>query len=125
MSFEAGLDSYLKAHVGLSALVGARIYPDLMPEGTSADCVTWQMVGGRELHIAEYVEPVFLLKSWSKSRLTTIAIDHQVRAALEAYHGNIGAYHVRVMTDRGPDDYEPDTGWYSRIRYARPLYRDV
>ena len=46
MSFEAGLDAYLKAHAGLAALVGARIYPDLMPEGTSADCVTWQVVSG-------------------------------------------------------------------------------
>ncbi|MBN1629637.1 MAG: DUF3168 domain-containing protein [Thermoleophilia bacterium] len=123
MSFEAALNTYLKAHAGLSALVGARIYPDLMPEGTSSDCVTWQVVGGRELHIANYVEPTLLIKSYSKSRLSTVAIDDQVRSALETYHGMIGDYHVRVMTDLGPDDYEQDTGWRVRMRYARPFYR--
>lgn len=123
MSFESGLDTYLKAHAGLAALVGARIYPDVMPPGTSADCVTWQVVGGRELHLADYVEPRVLVKSWSKTRLSTIAIDAQVRAALEAFHGTIGGYHVRVMTELGGDRYEQDTGWRSRLRYARPLYR--
>lgn len=121
--FEEGLDTYLKAHVGLAALVGARIYPDLMPEGTTLDCVTWQVLPGRELHVADYVEPLLLVKSWSKTRLRTIAIDHQVRAALEAYHGDMGATHVRVMTDPRGDDYEPDTGWYARLRFAWPLYR--
>jgi len=127
MSFETGLVTYLKAHAGLTALVGQRVYPDLMPPGTSGNCVTWQVVGGRELHLANYVEPTLLLKSWSHGdggRLSTIAIDHQIREALEAYHGEMGGIHVRVMTDRGPDNYEPDTGWRSRLRYVRPLYRE-
>lgn len=122
--FEEGLDTYLKAHVGLVALVGARIYPDLMPEGTTLDCVTWQVLPGRELRLADFVEPTLLLKSWSKTRLGTIALDKQVRAALEGFHGTMGAYHVRVMTDPRGDDYEPDTGWYARMRTARPLYRE-
>jgi hypothetical protein len=129
--FEEGLSTYLKAHAGLVALVSTRIYPDLMPEETTGDCVTWQVLPGRELHVGNYVEPTLIIKSWARAtetrpsaRLATIAIDHQVRAALEAFHGAMGDFHVRVMTEPRGDDYEPETGWHSRIRLASPLYRE-
>ncbi len=129
--FEEGLAAYLKAHVGLGALVGERIYPDLMPESTTEDCVTWQVLPGRELHVGNYVEPTILIKSWAKAtearpgaRLATIAIDHQVRAALGAFHGTMGDFHVRVMTEPRGDDCEPETGWHNRMRLASPFYRE-
>lgn len=132
--FEEGFASYLKGYAGLAALVGASIYPDLMPEGNDDDCVTWQVLPGQELRVGSYVEPTIMVKSWSRdaapgesaksSRLATIAIDLQVRAALEAFHGLMGAYHVWVATDPRGDDYEPETGWRSRMRLATPRYRE-
>ncbi len=127
MSLETGLTTYLKAHAGLSALVGARIYPMVIPEGTTGDCVTWQVLAGRELRFGDYVWPRLLLKSWSKdpagAMIKIIAIDTQLREALEGYHGAMGDVHVYVFTDPRGDTYEPDTGWYCRMREARPLHK--
>jgi hypothetical protein len=124
MSFEAGLTTYLKAHAGLVALVGARIYPLVFPEGTSQDCLVYQVMTGRELHLGDYVESVLRFGSWSKTFMGAIAVDAQLREALEAYHGMMGTVHVRVMTDPRGDDHEPETGWYRRKREARPLYKE-
>ena len=123
MSMESGLVTYLKAHAGLSALVGARVYPMVIPEGTTQDCVTWQVVSGRELRMGNYVLPTVLVKGWSKTLTGAIAVDAQLRAALESYHGQFDTVHVYVFTDPRGDDYEPDTGWYCRMREARPLHK--
>lgn len=123
MSFESGLDTYLKAHVGLSALVGARVYPMTIPEGTTEDCVTWQVLPGRELHFGNYVAVTVLIKGWSKTLAGAIAIDAQLRDALESYHGDLDGIHAHIFTNPRGDDYEPDTGWYCRMREARPYYK--
>lgn len=124
MSFETDMVTYLEAHAGLAALVSDRIYVGRIDDANGDDdCLVFQVVGGRELRMADYVEPRILFGSWSKNFLTAVAIDAQLRDALEAYHGNMGTTHVRVRTDPGGDDFEEDTGWCRRKRYARPLYR--
>jgi hypothetical protein len=125
MSFEAGLVSYLKAYAGLTALVGARIYPLVMPESTTADCVVFHVLTGKEEHAGDYVQAVVRFSSWSKTFLGAIAIDHQLRAALEGYHGMMGDVHVCVLTEPRGDDKEPDTGWYRRKREARSFHKDT
>ena len=123
MSLETGLNTYLKAHVGLSALVGARVYPMVIPEGTTQDCVTWQVLPGSELRMGSYVRLTVLVKGWSKTLAGAIAIDTQLRAALESYHGDFDTVHVYVFTNPRGDDYEPETGWYCRMREARLLHK--
>ncbi len=124
--FEDDLVTYLEAHAGLAALIGDRIYVGRIDDlNGELDCLVYQVVGGRELHMADYVEPRILFGSWSKSFRSAAAIDLQLRDALEAFHGLMGTTHVRVMTDLGGDDFEDDTGWCRRKRYARPLYRQA
>jgi hypothetical protein len=124
MSFETGLTSYLEGHAGLAALVSKRIYPLVMPEGTTQDCLVYHVITGSELHLADYVEPLVRFSSWSKTFLGAIAIDAQLRMALEGYHGMMGTIHVRVFTEPRGDDFEADTGWYRRKREARPFYKE-
>lgn len=125
MSFETDLVSYLEAHAGLAALVGTRIYPLVMPPGTTGDCLVYHVLTGRDLHMADYVEPLVRFGCRSKDFLTAIAIDDALRDALEGYHGMMGTTHVRVFTEPRGDDRDPETGWYRRKRDARPLYRHV
>lgn len=127
MSFEADIVTYLEAHPGLAALISDRIYVGRIDDANSeADCLVYQVIGGgRELHMADYVEARVLFGSWSKSFTHAVAIDTQLRAALEGYHGMMGTTHVRVMTEPGGDDFEEATGWCRRKRYARPVYRQA
>lgn len=120
MSFEGELTTYLKAHV---ALVNQGVYPLRLPEGCALPALTYQVMTGRELHLANYVEPSIMLTSWSKDHAAVIAVDDQVRDALEGFHGMMGAVHVRCQVGAPSDTHEPDTGLYSRRREARPLYR--
>jgi hypothetical protein len=46
MSIASGIFELLKADAGVSAVVGGRIFPVLLPEGPTLPAITYQRVGG-------------------------------------------------------------------------------
>lgn len=46
MTLKAGIYSLLTANVGLSALIGARVYPIVLPEAPTLPAIRYQFAGG-------------------------------------------------------------------------------
>ncbi len=107
MSAEAELYAALSGFSGLAALVGARIYPDAVPEGNALPAVVYQRLE-TELTttisgavVAEDVK--FSIAAWAETRAAADASADQIALALAAagnpatdrsaeYDAEIGAY---------------------------------
>lgn len=105
MSAESALYAALSGASGLTALVGTRIYPDVIPEDADLPAVVYQRAGTAPVItisgsvLADDVR--FVIMAWGKTRTSADAVADQVGQALAA-SGN-------PVVDRSTG-YDPDVG---------------
>jgi hypothetical protein len=72
---------------GLAALVGTRIYPDLMPDTPTYPAVTYQKLSGSSEKGSTADPPlksaVYQVSAWAKDRPTARELAAQIRVALD------------------------------------------
>ena len=120
MSIESGFASWLLNDTGVTALVGARVYPSRMPDSTTVNptiypCLTYTLVSepmtttfdGAQLFAAR-----IQVDSWAssyKSAHDTAAAVH----AIQGYRGEMGGYEVGgVFRQRKNDFSDPENKLY-------------
>jgi len=120
MIIEEALYAYLTNYAELTALVGDRIYPVILPQNTTLPAVTFQRISG----IREYSQsgpsglahPRFQFSCWAEKYEEAKAVAEQIRLALEGYKGMMGGSDgVRVDAIYVEDDhdiYDPETKEY-------------
>ena len=122
---EATLRAYLAAHAGLAALVGGRIYPIRLPQGTGLPAVCYRRVSGVRKHnvngLTLVARPRFQFDCWAYSYAEAKAVAEEVRQALNGYHG---AGWDSVI-DNDLDTYEPESGLYRTIVDALIWHTEV
>jgi len=81
------ISARLAGAAGLAALVGVRIYPDVMPDSPAFPSVTFQKIGGGSARGSTSDPPLknasFQVTAWAKSRSETRLISAQIRVALD------------------------------------------
>ncbi|MEW5921568.1 MAG: DUF3168 domain-containing protein [Bacillota bacterium] len=120
MVIEEALYAYLSSHVGLTALVGSRIYPLVMPQGTTLPAVTFSKVSGPRVHAMQHdaglAYPRFQVSCWGSTYKQAKEVAAQVRAALQDFKGTMGgpggAEVSGVFLEDETDLYEPNTQIY-------------
>lgn len=133
MNLETAITAHLKAHPGLSALIGGRVYPLVIPQGAPLPCVTYQRISTPRQYTmgstATVVNARMQVDAWGDSYASAKATAAAVLAALNHESGQIGAgakvFDVLVsLADNEADSYEPDTGRY-RVRIDfRVMYEE-
>jgi hypothetical protein len=87
MSAHSAILGLLQASSGLVALVGDRIYPDVMDDPPVYPSVTFQKTGGAGARGAVanpgLMRATFQVSTWAKSRDEAVQIARQVRFALD------------------------------------------
>lgn len=87
MSGQQIIAARLGAFAGLTALVGDRVYPDILADPPTYPSVTFQKVGGGSAKGATSDPPLkhgtFQVTAWAKSRVDALAISTQIRLALD------------------------------------------
>jgi hypothetical protein len=117
---EEALFSYLSGHAGLTALVANRIYPLVMPQGTTLPAVTFSKVSGPRVHAmqqdAGLAYPRFQVSCWGATYKQAKEVAGQVRAALQDFKGTMGGPGGVVVSGVFIQDendlYEPNTQIY-------------
>jgi hypothetical protein len=122
MTVEEALFAYLRAHPGLAALVGSRIYPLKLPQNVTLPAVAYQRIstswryalGGSGPRLTQVR---FQISCWAEKYETAKAVASQVRGALGNFSGVMGGTSgVRVLATTlaaEADVYEPETGLYN------------
>lgn len=98
MTIEAGIYAYLIANSGVFALVGTRIYPQVIPQDAEMPAMAYQRISGPRDH--SHSGPSGLVVA--RMQLTCMAASYDgakalgeaVRAAMDGYSGTMGTVTV-------------------------------
>jgi hypothetical protein len=137
MLIEEALRRHLGNHAGLAALVGPRIHPLVMPQGTVLPSVTYQKISCPVEYTMDdksLAHPRFQFDCWAASRPDGTSgysivkdVAAQVKAALHGFSGIMGgAGGVNVIgtwIEGETDLFEPDIKLY-RISIDVRLYHE-
>lgn len=114
---EQALYTILSGHAGLTALVGSRIYPLILPQSPLLPAVIYQRVDaareGTHDGPSGLAHPLFQLSCWALDFDQARAVVAQVRLALDGYTGTVGGVEIEAIQSGHEDDqYEQDTKIY-------------
>ena len=124
MNVAVGLYSHLSTFAGLTALVGTRIYPSILPQAVTLPAITYQKISAKRTHTMGddpgLAKPRFQITCWADTPASARAVATQVQTALQnqrnALWGGVGGVTVTVL---GPDNEVDD---YERTAAARDIY---
>ena len=114
---ESGLFAFLTANTGISALVGARIYPLKIPEGATLPALVYHKINGPSEHSKDgdmsLNHPRFQLTCWATKYADAKAVRTAVATALNGFvNGSTmgGAVVVdQIIVDNDADLFDPQT----------------
>lgn len=117
MSIQSAVYERLTTHSGTAALVGARVYPQVLPQTPTYPAITYQRVSGGNMQSLAgptgLGHPRVQIDCWAKTQAAVLALAKQVRIAFDGWNGSAGGVTVRAcMFDQERDFYEPETSDY-------------
>lgn len=117
MNLGEALYSHLSGNAGVSALVGARVFPVVVPQGEPRPAIAYFKVSdppGRTFGRRFFARPRYQFNCWGVTYESARAVGDAVKAALETYAGMMGGdggVKVRMTFFQGDQDlYDEPTG---------------
>jgi hypothetical protein len=94
MTLEEGLFAQLTMDPDVSAIVGDRVYPLIMPQGSPLPAVTYQRISSARFYAHDgpsgLARPMIQLSCWAESYDEAKQVAALVRKALESASGTLG-----------------------------------
>lgn len=122
---ERTLVEHLRGVSALTALVGQKIYPGIIPQGTALPAITFMPIGGGPTHSMtgssgyEMREYRFTVYTDKKEVDTMLQITDALQTAIDGYRGSMGTTYVtviqRIMLKDIRDFFEPDSEAHQRV----------
>jgi len=127
--------SQLTGHAGLSALIGTRVYPLVLPQNAPSaavlPAVVYQIIGNDRLErhrgASGDARPTVQLSAWALTEASAAAVAAQMRIAITAMTGVVAGVTVTgAANDSGEiHRYEPDTRRYGISLDFRISHREA
>lgn len=133
MGIEAGLVTYLNARAGLMAIVGTRIYPQLVPQAAQGSdnypAVTYQVIDEPNEHylggVSQLAHPRVQITAWARTFLAALSIRDALVDALDGFAGTMGTFSVSpcLKIDEGdmPEDSDASPGLQTARVWGRRI----
>lgn len=130
---ETGLYAYLKNDPAITALVGDRIFPNVVPEGTILPNIRYQRIttSREETHdpfgeMFAYVRATVQIDSWMTSAEGAMEVGEAVMLALSGFHGDMEGVRIgRVHNIRESDTYDQQKKLHGRSQDFEFSYADA
>jgi len=114
--------SILAANTEVSALVGTRIYPAVLPLDCALPALSYSKISNAYKQIAGV--PRFQISCWTEDYLQCQTLKQAVETALDGYSGTVsGIEIIRIIPLSAPDFYESETGVYHIPYDFKIIYR--
>lgn len=118
-SIEEAIVDQLNGYAALTALVGSRVYPGLLPAAATLPAVTYTRISGVRDQPINSGAPInvsvrFQFDCWAGTYLESISVSDQVQAAMLAI-GNSVVPTGDVTIDIDFDSYDPEALRYRRV----------
>ena len=129
MTLEAALVAQMKTHAGLSALVGARVYPGALPPETTYPALAYALVSDVPEH-AMQTDPGgrtarLSVTSWHTSYKSAHACATQVEAALYRFRYTSAPTIWDTLMDNALDTYDPTVRAHGVVTDFRVFYSEA
>lgn len=129
VTLEAALVAQMKTYAGLAALVGARVYPGLLPPQTTYPAVTYALVSDVPEHAAGTDPGARTARlsttCWHTSYKAAHACAAQVRAALSRFRYASAPTIQDTFEDTALDTYDPMALAHGRVVDFRVFYSEA
>jgi len=121
MSISQALRAFLLAQPSIVALVGTRIYPQVLPQQPTYPAITYAQVSGVRMQILEgpagRARPRITINSWGESHESMDALAGALRAALDGYAGPMGDLSVgAVVLDNEFEVFEEEARVHRKLQ---------
>ena len=108
---EDAIYSRLIGFAGLSALVGIRVYPSLLPQKVTYPAVRYSRVSGERLRshsgASGLAMPRFQIDAWAETYDEAKAVAKQIRLALDNFSGTVATVKIHAaFLDSDRDLYD-------------------
>lgn len=118
---EAAVYSILTADSTLAALVGTRVYPNVVPQDVALPAVAYQRISTSRVYshspgVSQLARPRFQFTSVANSYSDVKAVANAVRGALDAYGGTAASVLVFTMLSQNEFDTFSDDGDLHTVR---------
>lgn len=97
MTIKTMLVGRLEAYSGLSALVGTRIYPRILPNNPTYPALTYARISNSTATTNGLRETRFQINCWGATEASADAVAGQVKAALEEWGNVSGSFEARSV----------------------------
>lgn len=132
LALESALYEYLSADFNISALVGDRIYPTRLPEGSVIPAISWMRVSARRIYTFDsfedtdaWVQTRIQFNCWDYTPEGAMEVGEAVAAALSGYDGDMSGQLIgSSFADNEFDLYEADSKFHRRILDFLISYED-
>ncbi|MGB9780621.1 DUF3168 domain-containing protein [Caldanaerobacter sp.] len=117
MMLEQAIYGYVSTHAGVTALVGNRIYPLLLPQNPTYPAIVYSRVSRiyeKDLSGTVWNQSRIQFSCYAKKYSEAKAVAEQLRSAFRDYRGKIGDIDIMVADVTNEIDlYEPDTALFN------------
>lgn len=130
MTLEASLFSFVTADPGVAALIGARMYPGIIPQGGAQPCVVYNKDGRTRQQLYCGVDGLLLtritLDCYARRYIDSVALANAVTAALEDFSGDMAGTRVpRIFLENEIDLSDVEPGLYRQSQTWAVWHRSV
>lgn len=122
-TIEENLLTYLKSITGITNLVGYRIYPFRIAQGSTMPCLTYQRISTPRIithdvsgKTGTLASPRFQFDAWGTTYSQVKAVTEALRDALNG-KGSTDKFQVALIEDESPEYAPEEELWRSRSDY--------
>ena len=114
MSLETGLYTALTGDAGVSALVGTRIYPEIMPQGVTYPAISYQRISTTRTNMLSGVDDFTQVRvqvdCWDDSYSGVKALSAAVKSAIDGVTalGTEAVHHCFMDSERDLSQFDGD-----------------
>lgn len=125
-TIETALYALLTGDGTLTSLVSARIFPVLVPQGTTMPAVTYAQVSGGRVHATDgpagLVNSRWQFNCWGVSNASARAVSDALRQAIDGYSGTTGGVTIQAIQTEMEVNIEANPAGINRARrYGKAL----
>lgn len=91
MSIEGALTAYLLADTALKAIIGTKLYPDELPQGTVLPAVVYTKISDQKDHtltgMSNLHRPYIQFTAFGTTKAQAVSVSNRLQVLLNDYHG--------------------------------------
>lgn len=130
MNIEEALFAYLQTKPDVTSIVGNRVYPMLLPQGSEYPAIVYQRISGMRVRShsgpSSLAYPRIQFSCWAQTYSDAKRLAERLRVSLDGYRGTVGDMNIQaIFVENDIDLYDAGVSLYRTIVDAKVWHEEV